>query len=144
MKEWSDTAEFERGRAFAGFGFSLAARALHKRLLAGEHVALQTVGFTPKPRTVTVEISYAGLDRIRMADRTIIGERFTVHPKLPFIAAFFVKVPDAHIWLTTPAPATFLRFEGPLVEPGDPIMRVDLMPGESSSAAVPVATSGRR
>jgi hypothetical protein len=144
MKEWSDTSKLERGRSFAGFGFSLAARALHRRLLDGEHVALQTVGFTPKPRKVSVDLSYTGLDRIRMGDRTINGERFTVHPKIPLIAAFFVKVPDSAIWLTTPAPATFLRFEGPLLEPSDPIMRVDLMPGEPSTAAVPVATSGRR
>lgn len=143
LKDWSETMTLDRGRAFAGFGFSLAARALHKRLLGGERVALQTVGFTPKPRAVTVDISYAGVDRIRMGDRTINGERFTVHPRLPFIVAFFVKVPDAQIWLTTPAPATFLRWEGPLAEPDDPIVRVDLMPGEPSAAAVPVATTGR-
>ncbi len=127
MKEWSDTAEFERGHTFAGFGFSLAARALHKRLLAGEHVALQTVGFTPKPRKVTVDVAYAGVDRISMAGRTIRAERFVVHADVPLIAKLFVKVPDAQIWLTTPAPATFLRFEGPLFEPSDPLMRVDLM-----------------
>jgi hypothetical protein len=32
----------------------------------------------------------------------------------------------------------FLRFEGPLAEPGDPIVRVDLPPGEPSEAASPV------
>jgi hypothetical protein len=144
LKEWSDEVEIDRGRAFAGFGFTLAARALHARLLRGEHVDLQAVGFTPKPRVVTVEVSYAGVERVRMGDRTIIGERFTVHPKVPLVARLFVHVPDAQIWLTTPAPATFLRWEGPLAEPDDPITRVDLMPGEPSAAAVPVGTSGRR
>jgi hypothetical protein len=144
MKQWSDTVEVDRGRAFAGFGFSLAARMLHKRLVAGEQVSLQTIGFTPKPRKVTVKIAYSGVDRIRMGDRTINGERFVVHAEVPFIAKLFVKVPDAQIWLTTPAPPTFLRFEGPLAEPSDPVMRVDLMPGEPSDAAVPVATSGRK
>ena len=41
------------------------------------------------------------------------------------------------LWLTYPAPATFLRLEGPLAEPSDPIVRIDLLPGEPSLAAVP-------
>ena len=55
----------------------------------------------------------------------------------------FVKVPDSTIWLTTP-PAGFLRFEGAMAEPGDQIVRVDLLPGGTSEAAIPVATSGTR
>jgi hypothetical protein len=78
-----------------------------------------------------------------MDGRTIRGEHYIVHPKLPVIADLFVDVPDAHIWLTSPGPATFLRWEGPLAEPDDPIARVDLLPGGASGPAVPVATSGR-
>jgi hypothetical protein len=40
----------------------------------------------------------------------------------PFIAKFFVNVPDTKIWLTNPAPAGFLRWEGPIVLPTDPIV----------------------
>lgn len=144
LNDWSDDVEVDRGRAFAGFGFTLATKALRKRLQSGEHVELQTVGFSPKPRVVTVEISYGGLDRVPMAGRDLRGERYIVHPKLPFIADLFINVPDAHIWLTSPAPAAFLRWEGPLAEPGDPITRVDLLPGGSSGPATPVATSGQR
>ncbi|MBI3050116.1 MAG: hypothetical protein HYY76_17590 [Acidobacteria bacterium] len=39
----------------------------------------------------------------------------------------FVKVPDATIRLTTP-PAGFLRWEGALAQPNDPMIRVDLLP----------------
>ena len=106
-------------------------------------VELQGVGFTPKPQVVTVDLSYAGTDRLRMAGRAITGERFVVHPRLPWIAKFFVEVPDAQIWLT-PAPPAFLRWEGPLAEPSDPVTRVDLLPGGPSEAATPVATRGRR
>ncbi len=144
LKNWSDDVKVDAGRAFAGFGFTLATKALRARLMRGEHVELQTVGFTPKPRAVTVEVSYGGLDRVPMGGRTLRGERYVVHPKLPLIAELFVKVPDAQIWLTSPAPAAFLRWEGPLAEPSDPITRVDLLPGGASGSATPVGTSGRR
>jgi len=78
-----------------------------------------------------------------MAGRTIDGDRFLVHPKIPAIAKLFVKVPDAQIWLTPP-PTGFLRWEGALAEPSDPIIRVDVLPGGTSEAATPVATSGTR
>ena len=91
-----------------------------------------------------MDVSYGGLDRVPMGGRTIRGERYIVHPKLPFIAGLFIDVPDAHIWLTSPAPAAFLRWEGPLAEPSDPITRVDLLPGGPSGPAIPVGTTGRR
>jgi len=34
-------------------------------------------------------------------------------------------------------PAAFLRWEGPLAEPDDSIVRVDLLPGEPSEDAAP-------
>jgi hypothetical protein len=140
LDTWSDDVTIDTGRAFAGFGFTLAVKALRKRLVRGEHVELQAVGFSPKPQVVTVEISYGGLDRMRMAGRMVRGDRFIVHPKLPWIADLFVDVPDARIWLTTP-PAAFLRWEGPLAEPNDPHTRVDLLPGGPSGPATPVQAS---
>jgi hypothetical protein len=79
LERWSDDVTVDVGRAFAGFGFTLAVKAVRARLKRGERVELQAVGFTPKPQVVTV-------------DRT----------------------------------------------------RVDLLPGGSSEAATPVATTGRR
>jgi hypothetical protein len=52
-------------------------------------------------------------------------------------------VPDTKIWLTNPAPAGFLRWEGPIVLPTDPMIRVDLISGASNGRAEPVQTSGR-
>ena len=88
-----------------------------------------------------VELSYGGRDRIRTSGGDVTGERFIVHPKLPFLADLFVDVPDARIWMTT-APATFLRWEGPMVEPDGPITRVDGLPGEPSGPATPLRRVG--
>ena len=139
-RRWSEKLDIEPGQTFAGFGFSLAIKALRQRLTKGETVNLKAIGFTPQPRTVTVAISYAGPDSIRMVDRSISAEHYVIHPKIPALAKWFVKAPDANIWLTPP-PAVFVRFQGALVEPSDPIIRIDGAPGES--AAVPKGTSGK-
>jgi hypothetical protein len=87
-----------------------------------------------------VKISHGGLDRIRMAGRLLKGDRFIVHPEVPAIAKLFVNVPDTKIWLTNPAPAGFLRWEGPIALPNDPLIRVDLLSGTKSGAAEPEKT----
>jgi hypothetical protein len=124
-KTHDDTMKMADGETFAGFGFTLALRALRARLMKGETVTLKAIGFTPKPQSVDVELSYAGKDRVRLTNRTVTGDKFVIHPKIPAIAKLFVKVPDEAIWLTSP-PAGFLRFQGPLAEPKDAIVRVDI------------------
>ena len=63
---------------------------------------------------------------MKMSGRLLEGDRFVIHPELPLIAKLFIRVPDTQIWLTNP-PAGFLRWEGPVVLPTDPIIRVDLV-----------------
>jgi len=111
---------------------------LRDRLVKGEVIELKAVGFTPKPRVVTVKLAYHGTDHgtdhVPMSDRALRGEHFIVRPDIPAIAKLFIKVPDTHIWLTPP-PSGFLRWQGPLVEPNDPLVRVDLVSeGESRPA----------
>jgi hypothetical protein len=144
MKTWSEEVELDAGRAFAGIGFSLAIKNLRPRLIKGEAIELQAVGFTPKPRAVNVEITHGGLDRMRMSDRTIRGDRFLIHPKLPWLADLFMNVPDTTIWLTNPPPAAFLRVEGPLAEPKDAGVRIDLLPGGASGPAQPIRAAARQ
>jgi hypothetical protein len=50
----------------------------------------------------------------------------------------FITVPDTKVWLTNPAPAGFLRWEGPILLPNDQLIRVDLLPGTNSGTAEPV------
>lgn len=71
------------------------------------------------------------------------GDWFVVHPKIPAIAKLFVQVPDTQIWLTKP-PAGFLRWEGPVAEPNDPIVRVDLIGDRESGAAKLIEKSERK
>lgn len=137
LRRWSTHVDVEPGRAFAGASWALAIKGLRERLLHGETIELQTVGFTPKPKAATVEISHVGVDQLPMSGRTLVGDRFLIHPKIPWIVRLFVHVPDSQIWLANPPPAAFLRFEGPLAEPGDSLVRVDLLPGDPSGVASP-------
>jgi hypothetical protein len=140
-KQLSENIEVEPGRTFAGFGFTLALQNLRKRLINGEKIELKAVGFTPKPRLATVQVSHGGLDRVKMSGRSLKGDRFVIHPEIPPIAKLFIHVPDTQICLTNPPPAGFLRWEGPVVVPSDPLIRVDLVSGVKSGPAEPVKTS---
>jgi hypothetical protein len=84
-----------------------------------------------------VTVTRDGPDPVLMADRTIPGERYTIHVDIPGIARLFVNPPDERIWLVSGAPPAFLRFEGPLVEPGDPIVHVNLIPNAIHPQARP-------
>ena len=142
-KEHSEKIEVEPGRTFAGFGFTLAVQNLRKRLINGEKVELKAVGFTPKPRLATVRVSHGGVDKMKMSGRLLKGDRFIIHPEIPPIVKLFIHVPDTHVWLTNPAPAGFLRWEGPIVVPSDPLIRVDLVSGAKSGPAEPIQTDSR-
>ena len=137
VHEWSAHVDVEPGWAFAGAAWALAIRSVRSRLVGGETIRFQTVGFTPKPRAATVEISHGGVESIPMSGRILSGDRFRVHPMIPWIARPFVDVPDSVIWLASSPPAAFLRWEGPLAEPDDALVRVDLLPGEPSLPASP-------
>jgi hypothetical protein len=143
-KDVSEKIEIEPGRTFAGFGFTIALSNLRKRLLKGESIELKAIGFSPfptlKPQVVTVKISYGGVQRMKMGGRSLTGDEFIIHPEVPLVAKLFVKVPDTKIWLTNPAPAGFLRWEGPIVLPTDPLIRVDLLSGEKSGPAEPAGS----
>jgi hypothetical protein len=146
-KDVSEKVNIEMGRTFAGFGFTIALSNLRKRLLKGEQVELKAVGFSPfptlKPQVVAVKLSYGGLDKMRMSGRSLKGDQFIIHPEIPAIAKLFVNVPDTKIWLTNPAPAGFLRWEGPIVLPTDPLIRVDLLSGTNSGPAQQLKASSR-
>jgi hypothetical protein len=142
---WSDKLEIEPGRTFAGFGFTLAIKGLRSQMVRGQHAELRAIGFTPKPKAVGVDVSYAGAERVSMAGRVITGDHFVIHAKIPWFAEPFVEVPDTHLWLTTPPAVGFLRWEGPLAEPSDQVIRVDLLPGgRSGSATAAKAVSDRQ
>ena len=141
-KDVNEKIDIVPGQTFAGFGFTIALSDLRPRLLKGEQIELKTVGFSPiptlKPQVVTVKVSHAGLEKMKMSGRFLRGDNFIIHPEVPILAKLFIKVPDTHIWLTNPKPAGFLRWEGPIVLPNDPMIRVDLVSDHLGGPAEPV------
>jgi hypothetical protein len=138
QKSWSEDVKIEPGQTFAGFGFVLAIKELREKLLGGAHAEIKTIGFTPKPRGLSVDVSHVGVEEMAMGGRTVRGDRFLLRPKIPRIVKLFITIPDYSIWLVSPPPAGFLRMEGPLMEPSDPLIRIDLMGGGKSGLAVAV------
>jgi hypothetical protein len=138
LRQWSKHLKLDPSRAFAGFGVALAIKCLREQLLRGQNARLDAIGFTPKPHVVPVEISYCGLDQMSIDSRILRGDRFLIHPQIPAMVRPFVKVPDTRIWLINPPPTGFLRWEGPLAESSDRLVRVDLLSGEPSGPAEPV------
>jgi hypothetical protein len=138
----SGNIDIENGRTFAGFGFMIALGNLRPRLVKGEQIELKAVGFAPKPflkpMVVPVKIWHVRLEQMKMSGRNLQGDNFVIHPQIPTIAKVFVRVPDTHIWLTSPPPAGFLRWEGPIVLPNDPMIRVDLVSDTVGGPAEPL------
>jgi hypothetical protein len=112
-----------------------AIKNLTERLQQGEKIDLTAVAFTPKPRTATVTVSLEAVESLRLGGRSFETDRILVHPEVPAIARLFVKAPDQRLWLYRAAPPAFLRMEGPLVEPGDQLVRIDVLPGTCRSEA---------
>ena len=133
-KRWKEKLEIKPGRTFAGIAFVSVIKALRSEMRPGQKVELEAVAFTPKPRVATVSIRREPAEQLSMAEREVPADRYTLHPEIPAIARLFVSAPDQHVWLFATGPAAFLRYEGPLVEPKDPRIRVDLIPSRSANA----------
>ncbi len=136
IRHWAEQLKIEPGQTFAGFGFTLALQNLRDRLHKGEAINLKAVGFMPKPRVVPVKLTYRGVDRMSMSSRVLQGEHFMVQAEIPSLLKKLIKISDTSIWLTPP-PSSFLRYEGPLAEPTEEVIRVDLTSGGKSGAARP-------
>lgn len=130
-KEWKEDVEIAAGKTFAGIAFVTVIKSLREELRPGQKFELEAVAFTPKPRVAAVSVIREQRQDLTMAGRSIPADAYTIHPEIPAIAKLFVKAPDQHVWLFATGPAAFLRYQGPLVEPKDPVIRVDLIPSRS-------------
>ena len=133
-KHWAEDLDIEPGKTFAGLGMIVIVKALRGQLKDGESIKLKAAAMTPKPRVAAITITRNGADTIEMAGRSLKGDRYTIHVDIPKIARLIIDPPDQHIWLNLQDPPSFLRFEGSLVEPKDPIIRIDLLAGKSANA----------
>jgi len=133
-EEWKEDLKITPGKTFAGIAFVTVIRSLREAMGKGKKVELEAVAFTPKPRVAGVEVIRGKTEEVKMDGRTIRADPYTIHPEVPAIARIFVSAPDEHVWLLADGPAAFLRFEGPMVEPKDPVVRIDLIPSGSANA----------
>ena len=140
-KRWKEDLDIEPGKTFAGIAFVTVIKSLRSELTPGQKVDLKAVAFTPKPRVAPVNVIREKPEEVHMAGRTIAADRYTIHPDIPAIAKLFVSAPDQHVWLFAAPPAAFLKYEGPLLEPKDPPIRVEVVPSHVANAARP---AGRR
>lgn len=140
-KTWEEHLELPRGKAFTGYSTALAASQLRDALADKDaRHSLTFVAFTPKPRTVELEISRAPGTRIRAAGRELSADLYTLHPKIPFPLSVVAKAPDSHLWFTHGSPPALLRAEQNLLEKDDPRIRIDVIP---SGAALPQPAARR-
>jgi len=130
---WDDHLDGIRD-GFAGVGFMYAVKNLTDRLDKGEKIELTAVVFTTKPRAVTVTVSRDQTGELTMGGRRLPAARYVIHPEVPWIARLFVKAPDQYLWYYRPDPPAFLRADIPIAEPGDPMIRIELLPGTESRA----------
>jgi hypothetical protein len=135
-EHWEEDVEVEPGKTFAGIAFAYAIKNLRAELKPGQGVKLRAIAFTPKPRSSEVLVSRDGPDTVEMAGRKLPADRYTIHAEIPRIARLFVDPPDLHVWLHRDDPPTFIRFEGPSVEPKDPVVRIDVIPAGTAKAAL--------
>ncbi len=99
QKHWEETVDVDPGKTFAGIAFNYAIKNLRKELAKGGEIKLHAIGFTPKPRAAEVTVRRYGDDRLRMAGREILADKYIIHPEIPAIAKLFISVPDQFITL---------------------------------------------
>jgi hypothetical protein len=126
---WNEKLDLPAGKAFTGYSTALAVSQLRDELADKEaRRELTFVAFTPKPRTVSLEISRSQGVRIRAAGRELAADLYTLHPNLPFPISLFAGAKDAHLWFTHSAPPALLRAEQNLIEKDDPLVLIDVIP----------------
>lgn len=80
-------------------------------------------------------------ERLSVAGRSILTDRFTLHPEIPFPASIFVSAKDAHLWFTHSPPPALVRAEQNLAAKDDPIAVIDVTP---RGAAHPAKKTARQ
>lgn len=129
-RRYNERLKVEPGRTFAGVGFVLAAKNLMPELSQGKVVKLQALAFTPKPRQVTVSLSRKGGD-------------IAIHPEIG-LASLVVKAPDTLLTFSTASTPALVSGLGTLLEPGDPVVRTQVVPRKQAPAAARRSPRGGR
>jgi hypothetical protein len=126
LQREESTLELPAGRAFTGYGTALAVSELS--LGPGGKRQITFVAFTPKPRAITLEVTRNGTERFTVAGRSMVTDRYTLHPQIPFPASIFVNARDAQLWFTHSPPPALVRAEQNLATKDDPVVVIDVTP----------------
>ena len=133
-RRYNEQLKVEPGRTFAGVGFVLAAKNLLPRLRQGEDVELQAIAITPKPRKAKVKLSREGNESVAVGGKTLTTERVVIHPEIG-LAALVVKAPDTSLYFVGAETPVMVGGLGPLLEPGDPVVRTLVVQPQRAPAA---------
>jgi hypothetical protein len=96
-----------------------------KNLPPGASATVSIVAFTPKPRSVNLQLRPVTEESVQVGDATLVATRYHIRPELGLFASLLVTdIPDTRIWILPGAAPAFLRAEGPLYFMG-PIWRIE-------------------
>ena len=123
VETWTNDFKNDPGQMFSGVGFVYA---LLPRISEASQKQLDfhAQGFIPRPVGASVSVKSEGQETMHQGDKAVPTIRFNVHPELNAIARMVAKPKDYRLWFTTGQEPKWVMSEGPVVEPGDPIIRV--------------------
>ena len=86
-----------------------------KNLAHGASATVSIVAFTPKPRSVKLQLLPVAEEPVQVGQATLAATRYHIRPELGLFASLLVTdIPDTRIWILSGAAPAFLRAEGPL------------------------------
>jgi len=96
-----------------------------KNLAHGASATVSIVAFTPKPRSVKLQLRPVAEEPVKVGEATLVATRYHVRPELGLFASLLMTdIPDTRIWILSGEAPAFLRAEGPLYFMG-PIWRIE-------------------
>jgi len=96
-----------------------------KNLAHGASATVSIVAFTPKPRSVKLQLRPVAEEPVKVGEATPVATRYHVRPELGLFASLLMTdIPDTRIWILSGEAPAFLRAEGPLYFMG-PIWRIE-------------------
>ncbi len=123
---FNEKLDVKPGKSFAGAGFVVAATQLMPELKAQGALDFRALAPTPKPRSVKVKLRRIAADGVTRGGAPVPAQRVTIHAELGLVG-LVVKPPDTVLLFTDDESPTFISGEGPLLEPGDPIVRTEVV-----------------
>jgi hypothetical protein len=124
---WDEDVKVEPGLTFVGTGVPYAVKNVRDRVVRGERIRLRAIVFLPKPMSLPILVKSGGRERIEIAGHAVDTDKVEVRPDLAGlekIVELFKDPAGADVWLHHGRPPMLLRIRYPLLEVGDPAVRI--------------------